>query len=219
MLKNKFIYPVYGHTEEGNWMIDMGYSFTNDKDLASIYLLGGGEDWSFHYTNQNNFHPTLSWNDARDRHEMDVIEYGLSKNKAFAGVCRGSQIGAYLADRKLGKIVQHQSNPSYIHDVKTFDGKTIPVSSTHHNCAWPHYLNKKDYKLLAWSENLLEFRFLDRNNQDLIQPEAEVVYYPFVGNGFLGLQPHWEYLHKDKQYEKSMNWIRNIFNRFVNKDL
>lgn len=87
-----------------------------------------------------------------------------------------------------GKLIQDQPNPEYTHKIKTFDGKELVITSTHHQAMYPFDMDKKDYKIIAWTEGMLKHH--EGGNKEELNPEkeCEIVYYP--STNCLGIQGH-----------------------------
>jgi hypothetical protein len=113
-----------------------------------------------------------------------------------------------------GLLVQHQNNPSYMHEIKTYDGHTLDISSTHHQAAFPYNLPKDKYKILGWTDNMLPFH--EGGNREEMNPEkeCEIVYYP-KGN-CLGIQGHPEAL--DLKHP-TIAYLRDLLNKFLSNQL
>ena len=113
-----------------------------------------------------------------------------------------------------GLLVQHQNNPSFYHKIKTYDGKELEMTSTHHQAAFPFNLPKENYKILGWTENMLDFH-QDGNQQEMHpEKECEVVYYPKTN--CLGIQPHPEMM---KIESEGVRWCQNLLLKFANNEL
>lgn len=213
---SKKLYVVGGHKSNyANWILPLGFEFTNKLDkTVSICLGEGGEDWDSSWYKCNSTHDTVYSNLARDNYEMPIFKKAIDLGVAIVGICRNSQILPILVNPDKGRIVQHQSSPGFIHDMKTYDGLNIQVSSTHHECAYPYNLIKdKEYKLLGWSENLLKFRYLDADTQDMQMPETEVVAYPTINA--IGYQMHPEMQFGEPGYAQSIKWYQDTLVKFL----
>ncbi len=216
MKKNKKVYIIGGHESHYcNWIIPLGFSLTNRLEDSSLCIGEGGQDWDSSWYSFEKPHPTVSSNIQRDNFEMPILQEAIKLNIPILGICRNSQILPVLADKNRGAIVQHQSHPGYLHEMKTYDGLTLKINSTHHECAWPYNLDKNQYKLLAWSENLLEFRYLEGYRQEMTRPETEVVVYPNTGGGMLGIQFHPEDLWRYKEFSKTIKWCQDTLIKFL----
>ena|SRR5690606_23968879 len=121
-----------------------------------------------------------------------------------------------------GKLVQHQNNPG-THLMITSEGKVLMVSSTHHQAQYPFNLPENQYKILGWTDNMLQFH--EGGNKEEMNPpvECEVVYYPEIDA--LGIQPHPEFLYDEyhdkpyEGYEETIEWFRETLDKFLNNKL
>lgn len=210
-MKKLYIIGGQVYLDYVNWILPLGFKITSIIQEADLCVATGGEDWHPNWYHKGTIKPhnTLSCNIYRDKQELMVLEKAINLKIPIVGICRGSQIFPVLAGEG-GKIVQHQNNPAYKHLFKTYDGKELVCTSSHHNAAYPYNLPKDSYELLGWSENLLNYRFLNSEEQDLESPETEVVYYPKIK--CLGFQMHPEWQLKD---EESMKWYADTLNKFL----
>jgi len=204
-----------GYSHYCNWIIPLGFEFTNNLEEANLCVAEGGADWDNRWYSTEKPHHTVSCHTERDNFEIPLLLKAIKLKVPICGICRGAQIMPYLVDSKKGKIAQHQNHHGFIHPMKTYDGLTIPVSSMHHQAAWPYDLDEKTYKLLGWTENLIEYRFLTADKQELTKPETEVVVYPYTGGGLLGFQMHPECQFGEKKYEKTMKWYSDTLIKFL----
>lgn len=205
------IFVVGTSIEYANWMKGTLVSNIEDADLV---VFTGGED----------IHPSLynealgkftSTNLRRDMIESEYWEKATKLNKHIIGICRGSQLSCALSG---GRLVQHQNNPKAIHDIITFDGKRIPITSSHHQAQYPYDMNADEYKLLAWTEGMSSVH-LDGTNKEINSEkflEAEVVYYPKTKA--LGIQGHPEWM-AAHSYKASFEWLDNILNKHLEDSL
>ncbi len=211
------IYVIGGDINYANWMEGQ---IVNKLEEATLIVFTGGEDWdaSWYHKSENPPHETVGSNIYRDRYEMEFFKSALKLNKKMIGVCRGAQGGCVFAG---GKLVQHQENPSFTHEIITFDGKRLITSSTHHQAQYPYNLKNDEYKVLAWTENYLKYRYLDSIIQDKTTKEVEIGYYPKIN--FLSIQGHMEMLYSDRDYndnfKDSFRWHRDLLDKFMADDL
>ena len=190
-----------------NWMEATG--FTRNIEDADLVLALGGSDVSAHYYGQNDG-GYLSCDRNTDALEYKGFIRAIQLKKKIIGICKGSQWGAALAG---GSIFQHVRHP-YYHEVTTFDGQKLLVNSTHHNMQ--NVLNLKeneDYKLLAWAEGISPFHFNGGKINVPCTKEPEVVFYPKIN--FLAIQCHPESLFGEAGSDKTINWMRDVLNKFT----
>ena len=200
------IYVVGGCNGYANWMQGELVNSIEDCDLV---VFTGGEDVDPSMYGEPMGFRTYS-NLSRDKYEEKYFKLACALSKKIAGICRGSQ---FLSVMNGGKLVQHQSNPNYIHPIKTYDGKILNISSTHHQAQYPYNLSTDKYSILGWTDNLCGFH-LDGNEEELSPPkECEIVFYP---PNCLGIQGHPESLFDNKEYDDTIIWLQNLLNQFMN---
>lgn len=192
-----------------NWITNSKAVTTIEE--ADLIIFTGGEDVSpFLYDEPQ--HPTTFNNITRDSVEVQMFKEAIALDKPILGVCRGSQLTCVMAG---GSLIQDQDNPSFIHDMKTDDGLTIPVTSTHHQAQNPFNLKEDEYEVIGWSENLVKYRKNGNNEDIVVDKDCEVVYYPKIKA--LAIQPHPEMMVNrdgtiDREYRESVQWFRNMLN-------
>lgn len=191
-----------------------GYSNWLDGDLttsmeeSSLCLGLGGSDVQAKYYNQpDSGH--LSCSPETDKREYQDYKRAIKLGKKIYTTCKGLQWGSALAG---GAIFQHVNHP-YHHTIKTFDGKTLPVNSLHHNlCDLSKLKENEDYKLLAWTK--LSKVHIDGYGNDIpCEKEPEGVYFPKIN--LLGFQNHPELQNNNPQFEETMNWHREVLEKFL----
>jgi gamma-glutamyl-gamma-aminobutyrate hydrolase PuuD len=213
MNKNKTgrkIYVVGGSDNYANWMEG---ELVDKLEDANLVVFTGGEDVDpYFYGKKRN--PTTYSDIGRDKYEIEYFHNAKLLGIKMIGICRGSQ---FLCVMNHGLLVQNQCNPSYLHPMKTEDEQIITVSSTHHQAQFPFELNKNDYRIIGWTENLCQYHEGENSKQELNPPkECEIVYYP--KNKCLGIQSHPEYseiLHNNK----SISYFKDLLNRFMEDKL
>ena len=189
----------------GNW--DRSYyepfesfgEYTNDVSLLKneetrkevvLVIFTGGEDVSPElYKEKPNAYTQA--NARRDKYEITVWDIVRGYNKPIIGICRGAQLICALTG---GKLVQHITGHSRYHNVQTDDGRSIWVSSCHHQMQLP----PPEAVPIAWAEPKLSSCYLGGDRKEY-KPEREhdVVWYPNAGA--LGLQYHPEFMGKLSQ--------------------
>jgi len=101
----------------------------------------------------------------------------------------------------------------------TKDGKTIRVTSSHHQAQLPFNLHQEEYTILGWTENLLAFH-RDGNN-DEVNPEVECedVMYHKANN--LGIQSHPEWCFPPSSPSEivMIDYYQTLLDKFLNKEL
>lgn len=166
-----------------NWMNNV--ELVDRMKDADLVLFAGGEDVSPSIYGASKHHTTFT-NKDRDAEETKAYNLALELSKPMIGICRGSQLLTALQEG--GMLVQDQPNPSNMHDIHTYDGKKLRISSTHHQAMYPFNMKEGSYKIIGWTENLLKYH-KDGDDKELNPPkECEIVYYP--KNRCLGIQGH-----------------------------
>ena len=186
------------------------------KDIreANLVVIIGGADWGSKYYNQPDIGHYVGDFPESDAWEMGWIQLAIKLNKKIIGICRGAQILPCLVG---GSIFQHVRH-SYNHFIETYDGQKLETNSLHHQLACLDNVKPEDYKLLAWA-NPSPFH-MNGWDQDVPQErDAEIVFYPTIGGGALGIQGHPEMMCKTKWYEDTVNWCQNQLNLFMEDKL
>lgn len=207
-MKKLKIYHTEGMTGYSNW-IENSETVRNLEE-ADLVIFTGGEDVYPGYYNEP-VNPRTYHSRIRDEREIAQFKKALELNIPILGVCRGSQLSCVMAG---GKLVQHQNNPSFKHPIKTYNNVELIMSSTHHQAQHPFNLPEEDYKILAWSEDIVKYRE-DGNQQEMETPkDCEIVYYPKINA--LAIQGHPEMILEE---EKTIKWCRELLLDFLNKQL
>lgn len=206
------IYAVGGDYGYSNWMQG---ELVETMEEADLVLFTGGEDISPELYNSSK-HYTTSCNKQRDTYEVEMYNKAKALGLPCIGICRGSQLLSVLSG---GELIQHQEHPGNKHDIFTHDGRTIRVTSSHHQAQLPYKLPKEDYKILGWTEGLLKFH--KNGNNDEVNPEFEcedVVYYK-ANN--LGIQSHPEWCYPPSSPSEiiMIDYYQELLNKFLNKEL
>jgi GMP synthase-like glutamine amidotransferase len=184
----------------------------DEIESADLVVFTGGEDVDPSLYDKRR-HPTTSSNLARDIYEKEYYEMARELNKAIIGICRGSQ---FLCVMNGGILVQHQNNPSFLHNIQTIDGE-YEITSTHHQAAFPFVLPKENYQILGWTDKMLPFHFGESFEEELNpNPECEIVFYPKSRS--LGIQGHPEMMfhtiYQDK-HRQTINFLRKIMRKYL----
>lgn len=152
-----------------------------EKGGVRLVVFTGGEDVTPDIYGEIK-HPKTYCNPARDKKEKEFFDKAVKLKIPIVGICRGSQ---FICANSGGKLVQHITGHHSSHDLMTDDGRTIRVSSTHHQMQLP----PKSARPIAWADPRLSQTYEGSPGQ-LMYPEIEydVVYYP--NTNALGLQYH-----------------------------
>lgn len=211
-MKQRKAYIIGGGENYICWMQSQRTYNVNDADF---FVLTGGEDIS-PWLYGKNAHPTTSNNPLRDNYELDYFHKARDLNKPIIGICRGSQ---FLCAMAGGILVQNQPNPSFYHKIKLFDKKEeLEISSTHHQAAYPFGMPKENYKIIGWTEGLLDYHQGEDFTDELNPPqECEIVYYPKIKS--LGIQGHPEMIYHSEWARPTINYCRGLLDRFLDNKL
>lgn len=202
------IHVVGGGARYANWMEGALVDKIKDADLV---VFTGGEDVDPDFYGHSH-HPTTGSNKTRDRVEQIAFNEASKLKKPMIGICRGSQ---FLCVMNGGVLVQHQQNPSYLHNIKTYDGKELEITSTHHQAAYPFDLPKEQFKVLGWTKGISKFH--EDGNKEEMNPEVEceIVHYP--AGRCLGIQGHPEALNAEKH--PTIPYLQSMLNLFMDNKL
>lgn len=189
------IFLANGWNHYANWLDG---DIVNNIEEADLVIFEGGEDVDPKTYGEKHGKWTDS-NIERDIREEALFRKAVKLEKKILGICRGSQLICALSG---GKLVQHQPNPHFIHFIITSTGDMINITSTHHQAQFPFLMEEGvDYKLLAWTEGMLDFH-LGGNNKEMNggkYKEAEIIYYPKTKA--LAIQGHPEMMKREKHSE------------------
>jgi gamma-glutamyl-gamma-aminobutyrate hydrolase PuuD len=210
------VYVVGGDYEYAKWMNLNKDAYTSptivrSMDDADFVVFTGGEDVTPLLYNEK-AHPFTLYNSERDAFEADQFVMAIEKKKPMVGICRGSQ---FLCVMSGGKLVQHQAHPSFIHSMKTFDGKELMISSTHHQAQFPfNMVDNEDYHILGWTENLLDYH--ENGDQLEMYPpkECEIVFYPKTR--CLAIQGHPEMMDMS---HPTIPYLRELLSALMNNSM
>lgn len=156
----------------------------------SVILFRGGQDINPMLYNEkrvveNGADSVLS---IRDKFERELFNFAVKHAIPMIGICRGAQ---FVCAMSGGKLVQHCDRHGGNHHIVTASGKTMLVTSTHHQMMYP--VGTK-HKLIAWAapkrSNVYIMSPTDQRTE--LYAEPEIVY--FEETKALGIQGHPEYL-------------------------
>lgn len=197
-----------------NWM---EAERTNRIEDATFVVFTGGEDVTPHLYGER-AHPTTFYSYDRDVYESRMFAKALVLGKPMVGICRGCQ---FLTVMSGGKLVQDQPNPQFIHQIETYDGETIYMSSTHHQAAYPWKMPKEDFKIIAWTSAMLPYHWGSEDGEELVlgvvdeDKEVESVFYPKTK--CLGIQGHPEMIYDetDPKRMRTITWCRRLLDKHL----
>ena len=229
MKKNKKKVYVVGNSKHyANFLSN--YKLVDKYSDADIVLFTGGADVDPSLYNENTHPKTYSIRE-RDYYESEFFDMAVKDKKKMIGICRGSQLLTVLNG---GKLIQDVNNHTgVIHDILFDDNEVHKITSTHHQMMYPYNLNKKDYRIIAWSKNILSTKHEDGNEMDVKRfvtnkstsvckicnkevsygsednhiknnfKEPEIVYYP--NSNSLAIQGHPEMMNKNSSVVIKIN--------------
>lgn len=196
-----------------NWMQGDIVSHMEDADLV---VFTGGEDVSPKlYDEPIGKFTYFNWH--RDVHERNEWQRATELGKHIIGICRGSQLSCVLSG---GRLVQHQENPNYIHDITTREGKAFPISSTHHQAQYPYDMDKDAYSIQALALPRQSDIHLDGNGKEMLDKygEVEICYYPKTKA--LGIQGHPEMMWRERwRYKETFAYLHGLLDNHLNNTI
>lgn len=200
-----------GDTYYTNWMRGR---LTDRMEDASFVVATGGQDIDPKRYGRH-AHYSTSYSQTRDAYEFPLFDKAKALGKPLVGICRGSQA---LCVWSGGVLVQDQANPQYIHDIETYDGKTIIVSSTHHQAQYPWALPTDEFAVLGWSTGISPYHSGETDDDELVigkvpgKKEVEIAVYRKTRA--LAIQSHPEGLlsdyHRDEKVRESIDYMRGL---------
>lgn len=113
-----------------------------------------------------------------------------------------------------GRLIQHQQNAHFIHNIETYDDKVLPITSTHHQAQYPYNLPLSDYKVLAWTKGISSYHKNGKDQEVFLRfnKECEIVYYKKTD--VLGIQGHPEMM-KEELYADTLNYLRRLLVKYM----
>lgn len=212
-LKDSKIYVVGTGKSYANWMLGTVVDTMEESDFV---VFTGGEDVSpAFYGHAAN--PRTRTNPLRDVFEKKEFDKAQQLGKKCVGICRGSQ---FLCAMSGGKLVQHQDNPLFSHNIKTYTGDEFEITSTHHQAQYPFtiskdYQGRDNYLVIAWTEGISAYHE-NGLQEEMPLPnnkECEIVYYK--NTNCLGIQGHPEMMFNKEHYKESITKLQAILNKFL----
>jgi len=176
------IYFINGLSHYSSWIPDAQRVYSIEE--ADLVIGEGGADvHPLFYKQENKY----SYSDRfRDIKEYNDYSKAIKLNKPILGICKGSQWACVLAG---GALFQDVTDHGRSHEVSTFNGETIQVTSTHHQMAdLRNLVEGEDYILLGWSSGISRYYKNGISDNNICEREPEFVYYPKINA--LGIQSH-----------------------------
>lgn len=221
----KKYYGSFEHYHEGNWLEPLGFEKTTKLEDADVVVFGGGKDVDpgFYGDKLGPYTCKPSERDRREKKDFERVQELRKEGKSIksVGVCRGLQLLCALSG---GKLIQHIGhNHQGRHRIATFDKKELEVNSIHHQMIYPYKMDKKDYKILSWSNKPIAGVYLDGKNSSMWLPEGfkEIEAAYFVNTDSFGVQFHPEMMFKKGSEEQveAVKWTQETFMKFFNNNL
>lgn len=220
--KKRKVYGSYGHEGDANWIIPLGFEYTLDINEADVVVFGGGKDVDPGFYGEKRMSRTDSPSERDKREKEDFLAIQelrkKGKNVLSLGICRGHQLLVALSG---GELIQDVGNHHGSHSIATFDKKKFTVNSIHHQMVFPYNMDRKDYKILAWSTENISSRYLNGMGKAKWLPvgfkEIEVIYLPKTHS--IGYQSHPEMMFNNKSYKDTVSWMQELFMKAYNKTI
>lgn len=116
-------------------------------EIKLVVFTGGADVDPSMY--KDKIHHTTHSDINRDKMEEEYYHQAVKFDVPMVGICRGSQ---FLTVMNGGVLIQNVTNHAIVgnHSIITKGGKTVEVTSTHHQMMFP----KKDYEVLAHAQGL-----------------------------------------------------------------
>lgn len=182
----------------------------NIKNYDLICFGGGADIHPALYKHRNVASGVGKLPSYRDLFERHVFELAQEHKIPVLGICRGAQLVCALSG---GSLIQDVKNHAgYDHKLITFDGKTVPMSSYHHQMMYPYKV--RNHKVLAWTEPLSPGHYITDTTQMKVtelQQEPEVVW--FRDQNTLAIQGHPEFY--SDEYHPAVVYTRSIVNQYL----
>jgi len=142
-------------------------------------------------------HPMTQKADSRrDGMEIVAIHEAKQTKKPIIGICRGAQLLCAMAGGTLWQDSEgHVGQGCDCHLIETIDGKTVHVTSCHHQIMNLDSMDPEDYKVLAYSP--FEAKVYGVENPFVpitLDTTPEVVFFPKLNA--LAVQGHPEWMHE-----------------------
>ena len=207
-MSERKIYIVGGGSDYANWCQG---KLVDSMEEASIVLFTGGEDVTPELYGKKAHHTTGN-SRMRDAYEVAEFRAAQKMGKPMLGICRGSQFICALAG---GTLVQHQSHP-YLHDVTTNDGRTIRVTSSHHQRQYIRDLSPDKVELIAWAEGISPYSFGEHDGDTLDEDrEVEIAFYPEIKALAIQSHPEWAYPCKEEHQKTYIAYCRELLDKYL----
>lgn len=156
--------------------------FAHPEHIALV-LFTGGADISASLYCEREARRTSTFV-RRDIFELVAFRRANKLGLPIAGVCRGAQ---FLCAMAGGKLIQHVTgHEGWNHRCRTWDDRTLDMSSTHHQMMLP----PESAMILAWADPSLSREYIGGEDIELEEPEREVEVAYFPNINAVGMQYH-----------------------------
>lgn len=150
----------------------------------------------------------------RDQIESAAVYEAIRRDIPVIGICRGAQLVCALSG---GRLIQHVTNHTISHPMRTVDGRTVETSSMHHQMMYPYDLPEEAYELLAWCAPKRSTMYVvsDDNHEEKgmeEHPECEVVWFP--KSKCLAIQGHPEF-HRHPETDVFVQYCMELTRKYV----
>lgn len=204
----------------------VGFNFIGEMDNLNpnpdLIIFTGGADVNPGLYGEKK-HPYTVVNFERDK--LDLEKFAEFRTTPKLMICRGAQFGCVMAG---GKLIQHVSGHGLrsTHEIETFDGKKLEITSTHHQMMYPW--DVKNHYILAHNFNLSD-TYQGENEEEIfkavelhkkgkvVKPlitEPEIVYFPDIKA--LCVQGHPEYYNCPQE---TKDYIKFLTKKLVEDEL
>lgn len=218
------VFVIGGSVGYSNWC--QATELVDRMEDADLAILTGGEDISSSIYNEP-AHPSTYCTPSRDKYELAAFDRALELQVPLLTICRGAQL---TCARLGGKLVQDQPNPAYLHPMQTFDGKTLMISSMHHQAMWPWNLKEgEDFHVLAWTTHLSSYHeggYGEEMVDGVVEGDRELEIAYFLKAKALCIQGHPEMMYRShRQYDdyehggETISYLRGLLDDLLNGTL
>lgn len=216
LIDGRTVYVVGGANEYVNWM----QSAIVDKmeDAKFVVFTGGADVSPSLYKKKKHF--TTYPSPKRDEEEVEEFNKARQLNKPLVGICRGAQ---FLCVQAGGILVQDQANLRLYHPMQVKDGKSIMVSSSHHQAQYPWVLPENKYRILGWTKGQSKYHLGETDKDEMIigkvdgEIEVELCHFPEIDA--LAIQSHPEivfnYIDTAAAAKESTAYFRDLLTQFL----
>ena len=173
-----------------------GWEITRSDAEADLIQFTGGEDVSPSLYGQGQHVQTVC-NPTRDQYESNIFHN--NQDKYLAGICRGGQFLNVMCGGSMWQHVDGHARRD-THPLTMVDGKTVEVTSTHHQMMVPG-----EFGDVLGTASESSFKENDERREEAkkggkFEDDVEIVFYG--GNKALCFQPHPEYVNENHECQE-----------------